>query len=187
MAYDFGSDILVDAMRAADPVEAAQASQRIRDIASKRVGAAGGQAAFSLGDAAPKSRPQVAGEVDTLRKFEAAVLTTFIQSMMPKEASSVYGEGFAGDMWKSKMAETIADQLAQRGGIGIADRMIKDFQIEGDKVSALHGISDAAAAPALSRAQDQANSFLQKLEIATLGVSQDAEETGTVIPSTGRG
>lgn len=63
-----------------------------------------------------------------LQKFEAAILSTFVQAMMPKDTTSVYGEGLAGDMWKSQMAEKIADQISQRGGIGIASRLLSGLQ-----------------------------------------------------------
>jgi Rod binding domain-containing protein len=58
---------------------------------------------------------------DAAQKFEAFVLQTFIQDMMPETAESVYGSGVSGDFWKSMMAEKIAEQVAQRGSIGIAD------------------------------------------------------------------
>ncbi len=58
---------------------------------------------------------------DAAQKFEAFVLQTFIQEMMPKEAESVYGSGISGDFWKSMMSEKIAEQVAERGSIGIAD------------------------------------------------------------------
>lgn len=54
------------------------------------------------------------------QQFEAFVLQSFIQSMMPNDASSVYGEGTAGSVWKSMMAEKIAKEIAENGGIGIA-------------------------------------------------------------------
>ncbi|MBL8578228.1 MAG: rod-binding protein [Mesorhizobium sp.] len=52
------------------------------------------------------------------------VLQTFIQNMLPKDGAAVYGKGMAGDMWKSLLAEKIADTMSERGGIGIADRML---------------------------------------------------------------
>jgi peptidoglycan hydrolase FlgJ len=57
------------------------------------------------------------------RQFEAFVLQTFIQSMFPKDASHVFGEGIAGSYWSSMLAEQIAGQMAKSGGIGIAGQI----------------------------------------------------------------
>jgi peptidoglycan hydrolase FlgJ len=64
-------------------------------------------------------------------RFEALVLQTFIQSMLPKDAESVYGKGLSGDMWQSMLAEKIAEQVTQRGGVGIAARLAKDYSVHG--------------------------------------------------------
>lgn len=71
--------------------------------------------------AAAAAAPAPARKADAAQKFEAFVLQTFIQEMMPETPEGVYGSGIAGDFWKSMMAEKIADQVAQRGSIGIAD------------------------------------------------------------------
>ncbi|WP_291179952.1 rod-binding protein [Hyphomicrobium sp.] len=58
---------------------------------------------------------------DAAQKFEAFVLQTFIQEMMPETQESVFGSGISGDFWKSMLAEKVAEQVAARGSIGIAD------------------------------------------------------------------
>lgn len=58
---------------------------------------------------------------DAAQKFESFVLQTFIQEMMPKQAEGVFGSGVAGDFWRSMMAEKMAEQVAERGELGIAD------------------------------------------------------------------
>lgn len=58
---------------------------------------------------------------DAAQKFEAFVLQTFIEEMLPKEAEGVFGSGVSGDFWRSLMAEKIAEQVAERGNLGIAD------------------------------------------------------------------
>lgn len=65
--------------------------------------------------------PHQKKSADAAQKFEAFVLQTFIQEMMPKESEAVYGSGIAGDFWKSMMSEKIAEQVAERGSVGIAD------------------------------------------------------------------
>jgi Rod binding domain-containing protein len=61
---------------------------------------------------------------EAFKKFEAMVLQTFLQSMLPKDAEAVYGGGMAGDMWKSFLAQQLGEVMAERGGIGIADRIL---------------------------------------------------------------
>ena len=58
---------------------------------------------------------------EPFRKFEAFILQTFFQELLPENTESVFGKGFAGDVWKSMMAEKLADVVAKSGGIGIAD------------------------------------------------------------------
>lgn len=58
---------------------------------------------------------------DAAQKFEAFVLQSFIQDMMPKSAEGVFGSGVSGDFWKSMMSEKIAEQVAERGSLGISD------------------------------------------------------------------
>lgn len=64
--------------------------------------------------------PNVRKSADAAQKFEAFVLQTFIQEMMPETQESVFGDGISGDFWKSMMSEKIAEQVAERGGLGIA-------------------------------------------------------------------
>lgn len=65
--------------------------------------------------------PHVRKTGDAAQKFEAFVLQSFIQEMMPEAQESVFGSGVSGDFWKSMMSEKIAEQVAERGSIGIAD------------------------------------------------------------------
>lgn len=83
-------------------------------------------ASFSVGDKgteAPAGADKTAVPA-SFRRFEAMVLQTFIQNMLPKDGAAVYGKGMAGEMWKSMLAEKVAGVVAERGGIGIADRML---------------------------------------------------------------
>lgn len=93
----------------------------------------------------------------TLQEFEAVVLQSFISSMLPQNAENVYGEGTAGDVWKSMMAEQIAKQMAKAGGIGIADRIL-----------ASQGPGQNAAAG---------------LNMASLGISAQRPDIGSLSPA----
>lgn len=73
-------------------------------------------------EALPSPHPtHVRKTPDAAQKFEAFVLQSFIQEMMPDTAEDVFGSGISGDFWKSMMSEKIAEQVAERGSVGIAD------------------------------------------------------------------
>ncbi len=131
------SDLVLDVVRAADPnsVQEAQAKLRANKAAfaatsladaGKGFGAAMSTIdtpATNAGLANPASSPKVEAMPDEYRKFEASILQTFVNSMLPNETEEVYGKGSAGEFWKSMMAEKIAEEMSQKGGIGIAEQM----------------------------------------------------------------
>ena len=53
-------------------------------------------------------------------QFEASVLRNFVEEMLPKATENVYGEGTAGNVWRSMQADFMSQELAKSGGIGIA-------------------------------------------------------------------
>lgn len=130
------SDIIMDVARAVDPTTLAEAKQKLE----QRAAAAGAsfpvisasiasppQAPFGSTGSAAATRPaEKAGAAQAYRRFEAVVLQSFLQDMMPKNTEAVYGEGLSGDMWKSLLARQLAQSLAERGGIGIAKRLLAD-------------------------------------------------------------
>ena len=59
------------------------------------------------------------------RKFEAFVLQMFVESMLPKDATNVFGKGTAGTVWRSMLAEQISNEMAKGNGIGIAKQLAK--------------------------------------------------------------
>jgi flagellar protein FlgJ len=77
------------------------------------------------------------------QQFEAFVLQTFIQSMFPKDATHVFGQGIAGSYWSSMLAEEIAGQMAKSGGIGIA----KEIAARHPALSSASPGQDAAGSP----------------------------------------
>lgn len=132
-------------MRAADPasVQAARVALAARaggaDATSEPFAVANHRAAETSSSAGSKSPTP-----ESFKRFEAMVLQTFIQNMLPKDGSSVYGKGLAGDMWKSLLAEKVADSIAERGGIGIADRVLGNQYADADKAQPLDTVSEAS-------------------------------------------
>ncbi|MBA1154701.1 rod-binding protein [Microvirga mediterraneensis] len=141
MAISPPSDIINDVARAADPARYQAASQKLLDGASALDGASFDDAMKSMA-----GQPLMASGADiyTLRnslrndaesasaartqkahqEFEAYILQTFVESMLPKDAENTYGKGNAGSIWKSMMAEQIGAQISKAGGIGIAKRLL---------------------------------------------------------------
>lgn len=141
------TDILLGVSLAADPLRYQEAVTRLRDISpdasfasllTDRGGAnpdnsaanasSGPEDALSSGPAIRQpAKPRVSEPksqiADVYNKLEAFIMQTFIQSMLPKDASSVYGKGTAGDVWKSMLAEKMGNEVAKSGQIGIAKRL----------------------------------------------------------------
>jgi hypothetical protein len=146
MAINLATDIVADVLNTADPVAVRAATERLVRLQSASASAAdfaaetaaaralrsdGAGAAASRGlppnDAPAVSRPAVAGadaSSAVYRKFEAFVLQTFVESMLPRN-DQIFGKGTAGNVWRSMLAEQLGTQLAKSGGVGIARVLAK--------------------------------------------------------------
>lgn len=124
MAVSLPTDIIMDVARAADPEKVQAARDRLTAYASQAPSSAGFAATL---DASFPGGVRATAEMGPFQQFESFVLQSFIENMLPEENEAVYGKGLAGGMWKSMMAEQIANQLAKAGGIGIADRILTDY------------------------------------------------------------
>lgn len=138
------SDIVLDVARAADPTRVQAAVAKLARLSA----ALGAEASFAdvLGEAATSASAEAAdglsglpfgladlrsrlaskaGEAGSIsglsqahQALEAFVLQTFVGTMLPK-SEKVFGQGTAGDIWRSMMAEQIAAKIAKAGGIGL--------------------------------------------------------------------
>ena len=140
MAISPPSDIVNDVARAADPARYQAAAQKLLDGASPVGGAsfedavkAAGQPLMAAGADIYTLRNSLRNDAESVeaakakkahQDFEAFVLQTFVESMLPKDAENTYGKGSAGSIWKSMMAEQIGAQLSRAGGIGIAKHIL---------------------------------------------------------------
>lgn len=164
MAISPPSDIVLDVARAVgtDGLDAAR-----RNLATQS-GATDGAFSATLsgtgGNAAASRAAEAASVPDTFRKFEAVVLQTFVQAMLPEDAKAVYGEGFAGDMWKSMMATQLADALAERGGIGIARSLAAAHYRDGEAVVPVGPVSDAAVSAETDRKKLLSTAMVQEFQ-----------------------
>ncbi|OYW50112.1 MAG: hypothetical protein B7X99_00430 [Rhizobiales bacterium 17-65-6] len=142
------SDLIIDVINAADPAKAQAMATRLRqasattsslatsnaatafDSEMRQVGlpvemmsVLGKQTSLDLRNSTALSQKSATGNAKTMQQFEAMVLSTFVQSMLPTNATNVYGSGTAGDVWKSMLSQHIAGEMAKGGGIGIAQRV----------------------------------------------------------------
>jgi flagellar protein FlgJ len=135
-------DVVLDVLDAADPVAQRAATAKLDALKSSDADfAATMDAAASKAAAADQSAAKVTeaqsgvvngppvqvikkpGPDEVYRKFEAFILQTFVETMLPKESEEVFGKGTAGGVWKSMLAEQLGAQLAKGKGIGIAKQL----------------------------------------------------------------
>jgi len=129
------SDIVLDVARAADPDKYRAAVERLTRLratatASTATFMPATQASAGLANVTAAAAPLDVGagaqprrRLDAYGQFESFVLQSFVQSMLPKNATSVFGKGSAGEFWKSMLAEKMGDELARSGQVGIARRL----------------------------------------------------------------
>jgi flagellar protein FlgJ len=129
-------DIVLDVARAADPERYREAVQRLTELRSSAASTQPASAPINSEQrAAPAFSPQIEanairheparprGRLNAYGQFEAFLLQTFVQSMLPKNATNVYGKGTAGEVWRSMLAERIGEELAKSGQVGVAERL----------------------------------------------------------------
>jgi hypothetical protein len=143
-------DLIADVMAAADPISQRVAASKLERLASttdqnfaaavdekidtaglEKIGAsaeAGGAPGGNALNDSTGHAPIIKGmnsNSAVYRKFEAFVLQVFIESMLPQDASDVFGKGTAGTVWRSMLAEQIGNEIAKSNGIGIAKQLAK--------------------------------------------------------------
>ncbi|MEF2071751.1 rod-binding protein [Consotaella aegiceratis] len=165
MAISPPSDLVLDVLRAAGPDADNRLAATLRQKAvtgpdssalafadtmrgeALRVGGTGADLEIAPTSSADTKLVQTAhhesSQAGPYEKFEAFVLRSFVESMLPSENSSFFGEGTAGGIWRSMMAEQIGDELAKGGGIGIAD-MLEESR-SADHLQSVSMTSDSTA------------------------------------------
>jgi flagellar protein FlgJ len=157
------SDLVLDVVKAADPMEVQAAQEKLKvnqaAFAANSLAEAGkgftsavdilDRASDKAGLADVKNRSTTTEEIpETYRKFEAMVLQNFIKNMLPSESEDVYGKGATGDIWKGMMAEQLGNTMAKGDGIGVAKQLYHDAlkKQEGKVVNASADQDDRNAA-----------------------------------------
>ncbi|MFZ1963263.1 MAG: rod-binding protein [Roseiarcus sp.] len=175
MPIDPASDVVLEVVNAADPARAAAAAQRLNALAGAAA-AQTGDFAQTLAQTAPSAslaaapvaemadaRSRLADTMlaasDKAAKaqvdFEAVLLDGFVNEMLPKDASATFGQGLAGDMWKSMLADQVSRQIAKSGTLGIARRLFEAHPLSA--AASLERASRLDVADAHNAAQMSAN------------------------------
>jgi flagellar protein FlgJ len=140
VAINPASDIVLDVARAADPEKYRAAVERLARLRAAapteevftppmEAQAPQAPATAAVPAAANPSHARVSAgrhpQLDAYGKFEAFVLQSFLESMLPKNATAVFGQGSAGEFWRSMLAEKLGTELARSGQVGIAERLAR--------------------------------------------------------------
>jgi len=170
MSLGPSNDLVLEVSRAADPNRAAAVIEKLNALSSAgaaspeaftaALNSAGGanRAASVAGAQVPLRGPSVARPERPEAKLESVVLTELIGQMLPKDTPSAYGQGFAGDMWRSMLAERVADQMAASGRLGIASKLFAGHnQANSGSVLAAAHKTEANAAQASGNALSTAS------------------------------
>ena len=146
MAFNPTSDVVLEVLNAADPARASMAAERLAALAA---GAAARDFTVDLDKAAATATPApplepgladarsaFSGSTDatdpTVRakvEFEAMALSSFVGEMLPEESSAFFGQGTAGDVWRSMLGEQIARQIAKSGALGLSRRLFATHEL----------------------------------------------------------
>lgn len=116
------TDIVGDVVNAADP---AKLQTSIAQLSGTSGPARVDMASLVLNANAPDAAKAVNPKAKAYEQFEASILRNFVEGMLPKATDNVYGEGTAGNVWRSMQADFMSQELAKSGGIGIAATLAK--------------------------------------------------------------
>lgn len=130
------SDIVLDVARAADPARSAAAEARLARLAEverpsgaefaelvaaeRRAPIGSRTVSASLPGGLARTRPREDSRAEAVEGLERLVLQKLVESMLPKETSTLFGRGTAGDVWRSMLAEQLATQIASSVDLGLA-------------------------------------------------------------------
>ncbi|WP_244467982.1 rod-binding protein [Nitratireductor soli] len=177
MAISPPGDIVLNVARAADPAKAAAARARLQAHAGA---AAGFSAVFDAGPAR-SARTTDAARPETETKFEAMILQNFLQSLLPEDTTSLYGEGMAGEMWRSMLAQQLSETLAAQGGLGIASRVLGDHTLDNEKKVPIGAVSSTPEQEEAGKRALLSAALIEEIErraAKTLGIGAASTDDG---------
>ncbi|MFC6489522.1 rod-binding protein [Nitratireductor sp. GCM10026969] len=153
----------MDVARAADPQKVEAARARLQTYAADATAAFEAPAA-----AAPRTDMPVTGRPAHFVQFESMVLQNFLQSMLPEDSTTFYGEGLAGEMWRGMLAQELGTAMAERGGIGIAERVLGEHTLEDGEKKPVAGLAGHPTRLATAEQQTLATGLVEEIERKTV-------------------
>ena len=149
---DLPTDLVAEVANAVDRNRYAEAAQKLGSDDTQVA-----MADVPSAHAATKT-PHVTSKQD--QQFEAMMLRNFVEEMMPKQTASLYGEGTAGEIWRSMQVDYMSQEMAKSGGIGIASLLSSNHSASSDSVSSnsINRIQPNFAAWKLSAPNVESNS-----------------------------
>ena len=148
MAVHLPSDLVLDVMRSADPVQHRRASAKLQSVSDEpstafsnvidqthlRTMSAGAVSGTLPGNSLLSvSSGKIVGDSDhseAYRGFERMVLRNLFESLLPKESSGAFGQGASAGIWRSLTADHLAGIYTENGGIGLSE-MLTSSGMEG--------------------------------------------------------
>ncbi len=141
------SDIVAEVVNAANPARRESGVARLAGSAEP-VSQDMASLVLTADDVLPDASNGLAGAVNpretAYQQFEASVLRNFVEEMLPKATENIYGEGTAGNVWRSMQADFMSQEMAKSGGIGIASVLAK---LDAAKAGAQAGMTLNEIAP----------------------------------------
>jgi peptidoglycan hydrolase FlgJ len=134
------SDIVLDVARAADPVKSQAAAEKLSHGSSTNQATMSGfdhaltsanamlQASRDsyIGDGrgSPEILPRVDARTKAYKGLEQLVLKNLVENMLPKDSGVVFGNGTAGDIWRSFLADQLAAEVGKTVDLGVIKKPI---------------------------------------------------------------
>ncbi len=138
------TDLVTEVAQAADPSRLRAAMTRLADLSRSRLGPESQFSSLLAGDVARTSSPSIDGRPagpysatripslsvqngaeirnsasNPAKDFEAFIIQSCLQTILPKEEQGFFGQGTGGGIWRSMLAEQLANQISKAGGIGL--------------------------------------------------------------------
>jgi len=132
------TDLVTEVAKAADPTRRNAAVARLSEISNASPNSVDGFANLVADNrkALPSAKPSVVASPigadssavsgsssvrpgEATQKFEAFIIQSCLETILPKSEGGFFGRGTAGDVWRSMVAEQIGDQIAKAGGLGL--------------------------------------------------------------------
>ncbi len=123
----------------------AAAGQSAPAVSAGVLKSASTQFADQLASASTAKQPSnVTSELSAAKKFEAVFVAQMMTSILPKD-SEYFGDGFAGDAWRSMMSEQLANVAVKQTDFGIAALIEQGFTRQSDYTSLRSNMQSLAA------------------------------------------